>query len=164
MYIYQSIYAWRGARPSNMNTLSRDYPSLLTYELRQNYRCSSSITRVANAILGREVTVAIDDFAEYLEYRGMGADGSDSDEDEDDGDGDEDGGNKRKKKKEKVKKEVKVEPVRVIRAANDEEQAQCIASLVKTLTKAPPKKEGKKQKPPPAAEVCDRYIHTHMIL
>ncbi len=87
-----------------MNTLSRDYPSLLTYELRPNHRCSSSITRVANAILGREVTVAIDDVAEYLENRGMGAEGNDCDEDGGDGDGDGGGENKGKKKKEKGKR------------------------------------------------------------
>ncbi len=52
----QAIYSWRGARPSNMDTLQRDYSNLNTYGLLENYRCTFPITAVANAILGSKGT------------------------------------------------------------------------------------------------------------
>ncbi len=47
----QSIYAWRGANPENLNELARDYPRLRLVKLEQNYRCSGRILRAANAVI-----------------------------------------------------------------------------------------------------------------
>ena len=47
----QSIYAWRGANPENLNALARDYPDLRVVKLEQNYRCSARILRAANALI-----------------------------------------------------------------------------------------------------------------
>jgi ATP-dependent DNA helicase Rep len=47
----QSIYAWRGARPENINRLSQDFPGLEVIKLEQNYRSSSRILGVANALI-----------------------------------------------------------------------------------------------------------------
>ncbi len=47
----QSIYAWRGANPDNLNELARDYPALRVVKLEQNYRCARRILRAANAVI-----------------------------------------------------------------------------------------------------------------
>ncbi len=47
----QSIYAWRGANPGNLEELARDYPTLKVIKLEQNYRCSKRILRGANALI-----------------------------------------------------------------------------------------------------------------
>ncbi|HEV2607838.1 MAG TPA: UvrD-helicase domain-containing protein [Xanthomonadaceae bacterium] len=47
----QSIYAWRGANPENLNELARDYADLRVIKLEQNYRCSARILRGANALI-----------------------------------------------------------------------------------------------------------------
>ena len=47
----QSIYAWRGANPGNLDELSRDWPALKVIKLEQNYRCSGRILRAANALI-----------------------------------------------------------------------------------------------------------------
>jgi ATP-dependent DNA helicase Rep len=47
----QSIYAWRGANPGNLDELARDYPELKVLKLEQNYRCSARILRAANALI-----------------------------------------------------------------------------------------------------------------
>ncbi|MGH8041732.1 MAG: UvrD-helicase domain-containing protein [Rudaea sp.] len=47
----QSIYAWRGANPGNIDELGRDYPALKVIKLEQNYRCSGRILRAANAVI-----------------------------------------------------------------------------------------------------------------
>ena len=47
----QSIYAWRGANPGNLDELARDYPTLKVIKLEQNYRCSKRILRGANALI-----------------------------------------------------------------------------------------------------------------
>ena len=47
----QSIYAWRGANPENLNALAVDYPELRVIKLEQNYRCSARILRCANALI-----------------------------------------------------------------------------------------------------------------
>jgi ATP-dependent DNA helicase Rep len=47
----QSIYAWRGANPENLDTLATDYPGLRVIKLEQNYRCSARILRGANALI-----------------------------------------------------------------------------------------------------------------
>ncbi len=47
----QSIYAWRGAQPENLDLLARDYPTLKIIKLEQNYRCSGRILRCANTLI-----------------------------------------------------------------------------------------------------------------
>jgi ATP-dependent DNA helicase Rep len=47
----QSIYAWRGARPENINQLHADYPRLQVVKLEQNYRSSGRILKVANQLI-----------------------------------------------------------------------------------------------------------------
>ena len=47
----QSIYAWRGARPENINQLQVDYPNLKLVKLEQNYRSTSSILDSANHLI-----------------------------------------------------------------------------------------------------------------
>jgi ATP-dependent DNA helicase Rep len=47
----QSIYAWRGANPENIDQLGRDWPNLRVIKLEQNYRCGKRILRVANALI-----------------------------------------------------------------------------------------------------------------
>jgi ATP-dependent DNA helicase Rep len=47
----QSIYAWRGADPGNLDQLSHDYPRLRVVKLEQNYRCGQRILRAANALI-----------------------------------------------------------------------------------------------------------------
>ncbi len=47
----QSIYAWRGANPGNLDELARDYPALKVIKLEQNYRCSGRILRAANTLI-----------------------------------------------------------------------------------------------------------------
>src|SRR5678815_4892841 len=47
----QSIYAWRGANPGNLDELAVDYPQLEVIKLEQNYRCPSRVLRTANALI-----------------------------------------------------------------------------------------------------------------
>ena len=47
----QSIYAWRGANPENLQNMGRDYPNLQIIKLEQNYRCSNRVLRAANALI-----------------------------------------------------------------------------------------------------------------
>ncbi|HEX7368722.1 MAG TPA: UvrD-helicase domain-containing protein [Rhodanobacteraceae bacterium] len=47
----QSIYAWRGADPGNLEKLSTDYPNLRVVKLEQNYRCAQRVLRAANALI-----------------------------------------------------------------------------------------------------------------
>ena len=47
----QSIYAWRGANPENLDTLATDYPALKVVKLEQNYRCTARILRCANTLI-----------------------------------------------------------------------------------------------------------------
>ena len=47
----QSIYAWRGANPENLNELARDFPKLRVVKLEQNYRCARRILRCANKVI-----------------------------------------------------------------------------------------------------------------
>ena len=49
----QSIYAWRGANPENLQQMARDYPALQIIKLEQNYRCSNRVLRAANALIAR---------------------------------------------------------------------------------------------------------------
>ncbi len=47
----QSIYAWRGARPENLNILNQDFPSLKVIKLEQNYRSTARILKCANHVI-----------------------------------------------------------------------------------------------------------------
>ena len=47
----QSIYAWRGARPENLQRLQQDFPTLAVIKLEQNYRSSSRILGAANQLI-----------------------------------------------------------------------------------------------------------------
>ncbi|HFD86766.1 MAG TPA: DNA helicase Rep [Gammaproteobacteria bacterium] len=47
----QSIYAWRGARPENLNLLKKDFPMLEVIMLEQNYRSTSRILQSANTLI-----------------------------------------------------------------------------------------------------------------
>lgn len=47
----QSIYAWRGARPENIDELARDFADLRVIKLEQNYRSSGIILKVANTLI-----------------------------------------------------------------------------------------------------------------
>ncbi len=47
----QSIYAWRGAQPHNLNILNDDFPNLSIIKLEQNYRSSARILKAANHVI-----------------------------------------------------------------------------------------------------------------
>jgi len=47
----QSIYAWRGAQPENMNLLAEDYSNLKVIKLEQNYRSMGGILQAANSVI-----------------------------------------------------------------------------------------------------------------
>jgi ATP-dependent DNA helicase Rep len=47
----QSIYAWRGARPENLQRLQQDFTALEVIKLEQNYRSSSRILGAANQLI-----------------------------------------------------------------------------------------------------------------
>jgi len=47
----QSIYAWRGARPENLEKLQEDYHALELVKLEQNYRSTPTILNAANALI-----------------------------------------------------------------------------------------------------------------
>lgn len=47
----QSIYAWRGAKPENLQQLHTDFPHLNTIKLEQNYRSTSRILKAANTLI-----------------------------------------------------------------------------------------------------------------
>jgi ATP-dependent DNA helicase Rep len=47
----QSIYAWRGANPENIDQLGKDWPTLRVIKLEQNYRCGKRILRAANQLI-----------------------------------------------------------------------------------------------------------------
>lgn len=47
----QSIYAWRGAQPENLNQLKKDFYNLKVIKLEQNYRSSGCILKAANQLI-----------------------------------------------------------------------------------------------------------------
>lgn len=47
----QSIYAWRGANPENLQQLKIDFNNLKTISLEQNYRSTRNILNVANNVI-----------------------------------------------------------------------------------------------------------------
>ena len=47
----QSVYAWRGARPENLERLREDYPNLTVIKLEQNFRSTQRILKVANTLI-----------------------------------------------------------------------------------------------------------------
>ena len=52
----QSIYAWRGAQPENLDELASDYPALKVIKLEQNYRSTKNIVEAANSIIDKNKT------------------------------------------------------------------------------------------------------------
>ena len=53
---HQSIYAWRGARPENLNRLALDFPNLQRIKLEQNYRSVNSVLQAANHLIAHDTT------------------------------------------------------------------------------------------------------------
>ena len=51
----QSIYSWRGARLENILDFEEDFPGAKAISLTQNYRSSSNILHVANAVIQNNV-------------------------------------------------------------------------------------------------------------
>jgi len=49
----QSIYSWRGADPTNLNKLTKDYPDIKVVNLEQNYRSTQIILDAANSVIKR---------------------------------------------------------------------------------------------------------------
>ncbi len=49
----QSIYAWRGAQPENLQLLGQDFPALEVIKLEQNFRSTRRILRAANHLISR---------------------------------------------------------------------------------------------------------------
>ncbi len=47
----QSIYAWRGANPENLQRLHQDFPRLEVIKLEQNYRSAGCILKCANRLI-----------------------------------------------------------------------------------------------------------------
>ena len=47
----QSIYAFRGARVENILTFQKDFPTVRTFKLEQNYRSTQTIVDAANAVI-----------------------------------------------------------------------------------------------------------------
>jgi len=47
----QSIYAWRGARPENLQRLQKDFARLEVIKLEQNYRSFARILKAANSLI-----------------------------------------------------------------------------------------------------------------
>jgi ATP-dependent DNA helicase Rep len=47
----QSIYAWRGANPENLQRLKDDFPRLRVIKLEQNYRSAGCILKCANQLI-----------------------------------------------------------------------------------------------------------------
>jgi ATP-dependent DNA helicase Rep len=47
----QAIYAWRGAKAENIQTLKNDFPNLNIVKLEQNYRSMGNILKAANALI-----------------------------------------------------------------------------------------------------------------
>ncbi|MEY8205380.1 MAG: DNA helicase Rep [Bermanella sp.] len=47
----QSIYAWRGAKPENLNLLQTDFPTIRVIKLEQNYRSTGLILNAANKVI-----------------------------------------------------------------------------------------------------------------
>ena len=49
----QSIYSWRGADPTNLNKLTKDYSDIKVINLEQNYRSTQIILDAANSVIKR---------------------------------------------------------------------------------------------------------------
>ncbi len=49
----QSIYSWRGADPTNLNKLAKDYPDIKIINLEQNYRSTQNILEAANLVISK---------------------------------------------------------------------------------------------------------------
>ncbi len=55
----QSIYAWRGANPGNIEQLGQDWPALRVIKLEQNYRCTRRILHAANTLIAHNPHVHV---------------------------------------------------------------------------------------------------------
>ncbi len=53
----QSIYAWRGAKPENLQQLQTDFPALKIIKLEQNYRSTARILKAANTLIANNAHV-----------------------------------------------------------------------------------------------------------
>jgi DNA helicase-2/ATP-dependent DNA helicase PcrA len=51
----QGVYSWRGATIQNLLDFERDYPDAMIFLMEQNYRSTSSILAVANALIEHNV-------------------------------------------------------------------------------------------------------------
>ena len=49
----QSIYAFRGANIENILNLSKDYPTITTIKLEENYRSTNTIVQAANSVIAK---------------------------------------------------------------------------------------------------------------
>ena len=49
----QSIYGWRGAKIENIHQFSKDFDSVQTVRLEQNYRSTQTILDAANGLIKR---------------------------------------------------------------------------------------------------------------
>lgn len=52
----QSIYSWRGADPTNLNKLTKDYPDIRVVNLEQNYRSTQVILDAANSVIRKNTS------------------------------------------------------------------------------------------------------------
>lgn len=53
---HQSIYAWRGAKPENLDRLADDFPNLSRIKLEQNYRSVNSVLKAANHLIAHDTS------------------------------------------------------------------------------------------------------------
>ncbi|MEY3182186.1 MAG: hypothetical protein RLZ35_171 [Pseudomonadota bacterium] len=54
---HQSVYAWRGARPENLQALQKDFPQLKIIKLEQNYRSTHTILSAANHLIAKNTAL-----------------------------------------------------------------------------------------------------------
>lgn len=64
----QSIYAWRGAQPHNLQRLHQDFPTLQIIKLEQNYRSSGRILKAANQLIANNPHVITKRLFSRLDY------------------------------------------------------------------------------------------------
>ena len=52
----QSIYSWRGADPTNLNKLVKDYSNIKVVNMEQNYRSTQNILAAANSVISKNTS------------------------------------------------------------------------------------------------------------